>query len=249
MNPTRIAELLAPFLGPANDQRPTTDDLLRISTYIDLLLRWNTRINLTAIRSEEEIVTRHFGESLFAARHLFPRAHPVSPVPGACPDEGRVVKDFEVDLANDPRRRTNDEVPHVADLGSGAGFPGLPIKLWAPQISLTLIESNQKKAVFLREAVRALTLTNVDIQNTRAESLSPAAFDLVTLRAVERFENILPTASALVAPSGRLALLIGASQRVIAESTCSDLAWNSPLAIPGSSARTLLVAVSKSAGI
>ena len=56
----------------------------------------------------------------------------------------------------------------------GAGFPGIPIKLWAPEISLTLIESNHKKATFLREVARALTLTDVDIQNARAESLLAA---------------------------------------------------------------------------
>src|ERR1700728_2169604 len=76
MRTTRIAELLQPFLGSAEDRRLTTDDLLKISTYIDLLLRWNARINLTAIRNEDEIVTRHFGESLFAASHLSPRVAP-----------------------------------------------------------------------------------------------------------------------------------------------------------------------------
>jgi 16S rRNA (guanine527-N7)-methyltransferase len=83
MRPARIAELLKPFLREANDQRPTANDALYkdISTYIDLLQHWNARINLTAIRSEEEIVTRHFGESLFAATHLFPKPYPVNPVP------------------------------------------------------------------------------------------------------------------------------------------------------------------------
>ena len=83
MDTRRIAELLHPFLQDANDRRPTTNDALykSISTYIDLLLRWNARINLTAIRDPEEIVTRHFGESLFAARHLFP----LYPVSSSCP--------------------------------------------------------------------------------------------------------------------------------------------------------------------
>src|SRR5580658_7837606 len=139
-------------LPPALDQRLTAHDLENISTYIDILLRWNARINLTAIRDPEDIITRHFGESLFAARHLFPRASSESPV-------SSVVKAF--DLANDQLRATNDA--RVADLGSGAGFPGLPIKLWAPQTSLTLIESNHKKAAFLREVTRALTLTDVNI--------------------------------------------------------------------------------------
>lgn len=68
MDTARIAALLEPFLKPAL----SSTQLAQISTYIDLLLRWSTRINLTAIRDPEEIVTRHFGESLFLASHLFP---------------------------------------------------------------------------------------------------------------------------------------------------------------------------------
>src|SRR5882762_8038665 len=91
MNPARIAELLQPFLRPEFATAAVSDlchsepakageesallspfQLQSISTYIDILLRWNARINLTAIRDPEEIVTRHFGESFFMARHLFP---------------------------------------------------------------------------------------------------------------------------------------------------------------------------------
>ena len=101
---------------------------------------WNARINLTAIRNEEEIVTRHFGESLFAARHLFPRVYPVSSVP-------TVLRGFDI-VVVEARHPTPEA--KVADLGSGAGFPGVPIKLWAPPISLTLIESNKKRSASLR---------------------------------------------------------------------------------------------------
>src|SRR5450755_4862699 len=93
MDTARIAELLQPFLqsaqgrchsepakageacpGPSRREPAALSpaQLQSISTYIDILLRWNARINLTAIRDPEEIVLRHFGESLFAARHLFP---------------------------------------------------------------------------------------------------------------------------------------------------------------------------------
>jgi 16S rRNA (guanine527-N7)-methyltransferase len=198
----RIADLLAPFLGPADDQRLTANDLTRISTYIDILLRWNAHINLTAIRDPEDIVPRHFGESLFAARHLFPAPSSVSSASSVVPSLRPVS----------PVSSVVSPLCSVADIGSGAGFPGLPLKLWAPRISLTLIESNHKKATFLREVVRALTLTDVNIKNARAEALTGTAFDLVILRAVEHFESILPTAATLVAPGGRLALLIGSSQ-------------------------------------
>jgi 16S rRNA (guanine527-N7)-methyltransferase len=196
--------------------------LHNISTYIDLLQHWNTRINLTAIRNEEEIVTRHFGESLFAASHLFP-LYPVSyPV-------ASVVKGVGVDVSE----------ARVADLGSGAGFPGIPIKLWAPNISLTLIESNQKKATFLREVARALTLTNVNIQNARAQTLPPSTFNVVTLRAVERFANVLPAAAQLLAPAGRLALLIASSQLDTTRSTLPHMLWDPPIPIPQSQSRLL----------
>ncbi|HEV2398365.1 MAG TPA: 16S rRNA (guanine(527)-N(7))-methyltransferase RsmG [Candidatus Sulfotelmatobacter sp.] len=234
MTPARIAELLAPFLAAFGDscnpgkascsqnachsEEPRSGEeesvvlsplqLQQISMYIDILQKWNAHINLTAIRDEEEIVTRHFGESLFAARHLFPS------VP----------------------------VLTVADIGSGAGFPGIPMKIWAPEISLTLIESNHKKATFLREVARVLTLTDIDIQNTRAESLAGSSFDVVTLRAVENFEAILPVAANLVAPQGRLALLIGQPQLQSAKALLPHSSWSEPILIPASNARVLATA-------
>src|SRR5947207_2678164 len=140
MQSHRIAELLQPFLSA-----PLTDlQLENISTYIDILLRWNARINLTAVRQPEEIVTRHFGESLFAARHLFPQpeihdasGEPRAPKPSA---------------ASEPSGDAH--TTSIIDVGSGAGFPGLPIKIRAPHTHLTLIESSQKKATFLREVSR-----------------------------------------------------------------------------------------------
>jgi 16S rRNA (guanine527-N7)-methyltransferase len=186
------------------------------------MLRWNARINLTAVRDPEDIVTRHFGESLFAAANLFPSVSAVS----------SVVKVFD---------RVNQGHLTLADIGSGAGFPGLPIKLWAPHIALTLIESNHKKAAFLREVTRALPLTNVNIQNTRAEAFLPNAFDVVTLRAVEHFESILPTAAGLVASPGRLALLIGTSQLDQVRASLLGLVWSEAFPIPNSRSRILLI--------
>jgi len=236
MHAARIAELLHPFLQEANDQRPKpSDDLYQdISTYIDILLRWNARINLTAVRNPEEIVTRHFGESLFAASRLFPRVYP--------PPSGYAVVDFDCDPVNDQRPKPKDRAAErAADVGAGAGFPGLPMKLWAPNIALTLIESNHKKATFLREVARALTLTDINIQNIRAEALPPVTFDVVTLRAVERLTDVLPTAARLVAPSGRLALLIASAQLEAVHSTLPQLTWDPPIPIPESKSRLILV--------
>ena len=223
MTPARIAELLVPFIGEEK-QLDAPALFANISTYIDILLRWNSRINLTAIREPEQIVTRHFGESLFLARHLF---HVGTAAIGCPAGRSAVNAGASAKIA-------------LADLGSGAGFPGIPIKLWVPSISLTLIESNHKKAAFLREITRSLTLTDVNIQNARAETLPSAAFDVVTLRAVERFDAALPIAARLLRPQGRLALLIGSAQLPKARSLLSDHDFSEPLPIPLSTSRVLL---------
>ena len=240
MHPDRIAALLQPFLagpspsaaakdlsfragfGPGESAVLSETQLQDISTYIDLLLRWNARINLTSVRQPEEIVTRHFGESLFAARCLFPGA----------------ARSSQGEGATDQRPTTND---HLIDVGSGAGFPGLPIKIWNPTLPLTLIESNQKKATFLREVIRALTLMDVDVFSARAETYPPQHAALVTLRAVGRFETAVLAASRLLAPAGRLALLIGESQLSRVRELLPNLLWLEPLPVPLSLRRMLAI--------
>jgi len=233
MEPARIAELLQPFLSPLIDDCHSerseesavlsSTQLIYISTYIDILLRWNARMNLTSVRQPEEIVSRHFGESLFAARHLFPN-----------------VRETEA-RADDPAQAEPESAVHVVDLGSGAGFPGLPIKIWAPRVQLTLIESNQRKAVFLREVSRALTLTDVNVFAGRAEDYPDAQADVVTLRAVERFEAALPLAVRLAKNQGRLALLIGQAQFELVGKRTPKVRWSQPVQVPLSLNRILLL--------
>ncbi len=102
---------------------PQLDQFL---TYLDLLLKWNRRINLTALRSPDDIITRHFLDSLLLLPHL--------------PETGRLL-----------------------DIGSGAGFPGLPLKIARPGLSVDLVEATTKKASFLKEAVRRLGLSGVNV--------------------------------------------------------------------------------------
>jgi 16S rRNA (guanine527-N7)-methyltransferase len=170
-----IAALLAPYL---ESQKLSSAQLEQISTYVKLLVKWNARMNLTAVRDPELIVTRHFGESLFAAHQLFP------------------------DLAS----RSS-----LIDVGSGAGFPGLPIAILRPEVRVTLIEAHAKKATFLKEVARSTGLKNLTIAAVRAESFAGIG-DVVTFRAVERFEAILPVCARLVAAGGRLAALVGSPQ-------------------------------------
>jgi 16S rRNA (guanine527-N7)-methyltransferase len=155
LSESAIANLLIPYLP----EIPATL-LPQLSTYLDLLLKWNARTNLTAIRDPEEIVRRHFGESLFAAQHLDPGT------------------------------------ASLLDFGSGAGFPGLPIALLRPEIHVTLAESQNKKATFLREAVRSLDLPTTEVWPDRVESM-PAIrqFDTVALRAVDHMAAAIASAA------------------------------------------------------
>ena len=213
MGPEKVAPLLQPFIG----EHLAPSLAQQLSQYLDLLLRWNARVNLTAVRRPEEMVTRHFGESLFAARVLF----------GA--GEGEGAGGMQTPL-------------RLADVGSGAGFPGIPIKLLAAQTRLTLIESQGKKATFLRELVRTLGLQDVEVFAGRAEDWGKTA-EIVTLRAVERFTQVLPTAAKLVAPQGRLCLLIGREQIVSARKTLGDAwDWRTPELIPLSTDRVVIIA-------
>ena len=231
--------------------------LEQILTYIDILLYWNSRINLTAVRRPDEIVTRHFGESLFAARHLYPLAGGSSTA-ALSPQQRESAP--QPGFGSTPPQMTRER---VLDLGSGAGFPGIPIKIWVPGVWLTLIESNHKKATFLREIIRALRLADVNVFAGRAEDLvrggpnscvsqtrSSNSFpdqpragsaQLVTLRAVEGFNSVLPLAAKLTAPAGRIALLIGESQVPIAVGVLPDFHWRDALPIPLSNNRVLLV--------
>jgi 16S rRNA (guanine527-N7)-methyltransferase len=226
MDPARIAALLEPFLNEPflEKQSLGQSQLNHISTYIDLLLHWNARINLTAIRNPEEIVTRHFGESLFLARHLFPNS-------GCHPERS----EGPVSPENSPDGR------RVLDIGSGAGFPAIPLKIWAPGIHLTLIESNHKKAAFLSEVARTLTLTNVNVITERAEAVSAQA-EVVTLRAVERFEITLPQAVPFLVPNAKLAILIGESQ-IPYLAALPEVKWQPPIGVPQSHTRVLSIGV------
>lgn len=204
-----MAELLEPFLSGSP---LSAAQLAQFETYLELLLRWNARINLTAVRDAETMVTRHFGESLFAAHALFP--------------------------AGDHRPLS------LADVGSGAGFPGICIKLAQPEVRLTLIESHSRKAAFLSEAVRTLGLREVNVFCGRAETWDRQA-DVLCLRAVEKPQQILPVAARLVAPGGRLCLLIGSAQLDTAQQLVSaGFAWRPPLAVPLSRERVVAIAQS-----
>ena len=171
----RIAELLQPYVATGSPAIDWQKVYGRLAVYLDLLLKWNARVNLTAIRSPEEIVRRHFGESIFAGLHLKCPAWNNAPAGASSP---------------------TPDCESLLDFGSGAGFPGLPIQILYPELPVTLAESRQKKASFLRETVRVLGL-NTQIWAERVEAM-PANrnFSIVTLRAVDEMEAAVSVASA-----------------------------------------------------
>ena len=156
LSPKSISGLLAPYLGSA--QVPA-ELYQKLATYLELIQKWNARVNLTAIREPELIVQRHFGESLFVGLHL---------------EHG---------------------CDSLLDLGSGAGFPGIPIQLLRPELTITLAESRGRKAAFLREAVRALAL-KTEVWAERAEAMpTDRGFHTVALRAVDEMDAAVAEAS------------------------------------------------------
>ena len=195
-----ISSALAPF-GIVHS--PALAEAIR--KYMELLLRWNQKISLTSIRDPREILQRHFGESMFAAR-----AVPIV--------RGRLV-----------------------DIGSGAGFPGLALKLVSPELEVTLIEPNMKKSVFLAEVARTLGLSGVKLIAKRIEELSglEESADFVTCRAVRPDKRLLAWARAALAAGGKCVLWLGAEDAATLRNE-SDWNWKAPIAVPMSTGRVLL---------
>jgi 16S rRNA (guanine527-N7)-methyltransferase len=180
--------------------------VFQIQQYIRILLHWNEKINLTAIRDPLEILNRHFCESMYAAV-----AVPV--------ENGR-----------------------LADVGSGAGFPGIPVKIIRPDLQVFLIESNIKKATFLAEVIRELGLTDARVMVSRYEELGEevAPLDFACSRALGEFSAFLEWARSDRIAAKQVILWIGA--RDLPEiQKIRTWEWLEPIHVPNSLKRLLLV--------
>lgn len=129
----------------------------------------------------------------------------------------------------------------LADVGSGAGFPGLPIKILRPELSVTLIEPNKKKCAFLHEVVRALELRDVDILPTGFETTGIESGELsyIATRALGNLPKLLSWAEVTLGPDGKVLLWLGMRDRSKA-SMVPDWEWSDPAQIPGTSRRMIL---------
>src|SRR5467141_3869474 len=200
-----IRRALGEFKIPAFD-----DQVLQIQQYIKILLTWNEKVNLTAIRDPLEILYRHFCESMYAA-------------------EAIPLKDGR-----------------LADVGSGAGFPGLPLKLMRPELQVFLVESNIKKVTFLAEVIRELGLSGAQVLARRYEELGEevAPLDYVCSRALGEFPAFLEWAGAEQIAAKQVILWIGA--RDLPEiQKIGGWQWD-PIEVPHSLRRLLLVGTKKS---
>ena len=159
----------------------TSEQLDRFDRYRDLLRHWNTRFNLTAVVEPEAIERRLFLDAV----RLLPALKRFAP------------------LALDGASRT----PRLVDMGSGAGFPGLPIAICRPDLAVTLVEATAKKVAFLDAAAVELDLENTRAIHARAEELGhePAhrgSYDVATARAVASLPALLELSMPLLREGG-----------------------------------------------
>ena len=136
----------------------------------------------------------------------------------------------------------------LADLGTGPGLPGIPLAIATPSLRVTLVESNGKKARFLREAVRKLGLANVDVAESRIEAYRPdTTFDAITARALATLPLILELGGHLPGPQGRLLAMKGVlpADEIAALPAGWRLAGVHPLRVPGLDAERHLVEVAR----
>ena len=146
--------------------------------HYEILIEWNKKINLIS-RKEENILEKHFLDSI-----LF-----LSEINGLC-------------------RGAINRAPTILDIGSGGGFPGIPLAIMLPEWKFVLCESTGKKANFLNFLVKELGLKNVEIINARVETLHatslPTKYDFVTARAVAKLDELIKYAKPLLKDRGCL---------------------------------------------
>ena len=199
----QIGSALAHFLA---DSSLSDSQLAQIQEYICKLVSWNQSVSLTSIENPLEIVTRHFGESIFAASLM-------------------------------PIR-----LGRLADVGSGAGFPGLPLRILSNTLQVVLLEPNLKKCAFLNDIKGALDMDDVEVSRCRYEEYRSdrGAFDFLCARALGGYRPLLRWAQSVLKPRGRVLLWLGADDAA-AVSRTSGWLWDLPTRIPESHKRFILI--------
>jgi 16S rRNA (guanine527-N7)-methyltransferase len=193
----------------------STQQIGKFQEYFNLLNKWGKSINLTAIKNPDEIVLKHFLDSLTLTAHISPKSS-------------------------------------LIDIGTGAGFPGIPLKIALPDLSVTLVDSTAKKIGFLDLIIRGLKLENCNAVHGRAEDLGKMEqfknnYNFVTARALASAKDLFPLLIPFAAKQGQILMLKGAE----AQKESSELSIDCPakieiipLKIPGLEAQRNLIKIS-----
>ena len=164
----------------------TDQNLKDLEMYKNLLIKYNQKFNLTAIKTEEAIYLKHFYDSL------------------------TLIK--EVDLKGNLK---------LLDIGTGAGFPGLVLKIFYPNLEVVLLDSNHKKITFLETVIKELNLKNITCINLRAENLPSEyreTFDIVTSRAVSDLRILCELSIPYLKVKGKMIAMKGICEEELKES-------------------------------
>ncbi|MCH8157507.1 MAG: 16S rRNA (guanine(527)-N(7))-methyltransferase RsmG [Nitrospinae bacterium] len=200
-------------LGSGVDPSRAAEQLL---VYLVEWKRWNAKINLTAETDERSVIDKHIYESLQYARAISPSAAKAT-------DPGSGGGFSTIPLK-------------VADLGSGGGFPGIPLKVALPDLDMVLVESQRKRANFLKAVIRAMGLKNIRCVQCRVEELDASfqnAFDFVVLRHVQELDASLEMGRSLLKnPGGRLVLQKEATSSADGLSSAGGLRLHAEIPLP-----------------
>lgn len=133
------------------------EQIEKFSRYLELLIQWNQKINLTSLKTPQEIIIKHFLDSISCIKVI--------------------------------NKNLNIEGISIIDVGTGAGFPGIPIKITCPSISLSLLEARKKKIIFLKKIIEEMNFQQVEILDGRAEVFGKSPnyrekYDIALSRAV-----------------------------------------------------------------
>ena len=150
----------------------SVEQLEKFYRYMELLIEWNEKMNLTAIIEPNEIILKHFVDSLTIIKYL-------------------------------------KNVKTLVDVGTGAGFPGIPVAIMMSNLEITLVDSLNKRLIFLEEVIKELRLTNVKLVHSRAEEFGQnkmyrEKFDIATSRAVANLSTLSEYLIPLVKINGNI---------------------------------------------
>ena len=191
----------------------------KFETYLHELKKWNRAYNLTALKDDEEIITKHFLDSF-----LYLKVMPNSPIP---PLEKGGKRGFE-----------------ICDIGSGAGFPGIPMAIVRPELTVALIEPSRKKTAFLRHMKNRLSLQNIEVIESRIEDVKDRLFDIAVTRALFSVGDLIKKAGHILKEDGFFVLNKGPKFEDEIKDISGDVKFEIfPIALPGASLQRNLIKV------